>query len=327
MRRTSLLIAGLFLALGTATAEAKTYNLTLCGASPGGLWSLLGAGVDAAMKAAFPGSTVTYQTSGGGFANVGLLQAKTCELAIVHDAELNVAKNGGAPFKAPVTDLGTIAVLYDWAPMQLIVTKAFADKHGVRSLADVAKKKAPIRIMLNRRGNVASQVGQTALEAAGASLEDVESWGGQVIFAASREQGDLIKDRRADAIFNSLFVGHRSIRQVAEAVEVTLLPLSDDVVKKVADAWKIAPYTIKGGSYEWQPADTGTVTLSAQLVASDGLDAAVAYDVAKALIDHVDKVRAVHKAMDPLDTKLMASGSVVPYHVGAAKAYREAGLQ
>ena len=48
----------------------------MCGASPGGLWSLLGAGVDQAMKAAYPGSVVTYQTSGGGFANVGLLSQK-----------------------------------------------------------------------------------------------------------------------------------------------------------------------------------------------------------------------------------------------------------
>ena len=141
------------------------------------------------------------------------------------------------------------------------------------------------------------------------------------------EQGDLIKNRRADAIFNSLFVGHRSIRQVAEAVDMTLLPLSDDVVKKVADSWKIAPYTIKGGSYAWQPADTGTVTLSAQLVASNSLDPAVAYDVAKALVEHVDKVQAVHKAMQPLGTKLLASGLAVPYHAGAAKYYKEAGLQ
>ena len=31
-----------------ATSANAAYNLTLCGASPGGLWSMLGAGVDAA---------------------------------------------------------------------------------------------------------------------------------------------------------------------------------------------------------------------------------------------------------------------------------------
>ena len=55
-------------------AAAQSYNMTVAGASPGGLWSLLGAGLDSAMKAEFPGSTVTYQTSGGGLANVAVLQ-------------------------------------------------------------------------------------------------------------------------------------------------------------------------------------------------------------------------------------------------------------
>ena len=41
--------------------NAAGMNLTVCGASPGGLWSLLGAGLDATLKAASPGSTVTYQ--------------------------------------------------------------------------------------------------------------------------------------------------------------------------------------------------------------------------------------------------------------------------
>ena len=45
-------------------------NLTVCGASPGGLWSLLGAGLDVTLKAAYPVSTVTYQTSSGGYANI-----------------------------------------------------------------------------------------------------------------------------------------------------------------------------------------------------------------------------------------------------------------
>lgn len=49
-------------------AAAQKYNLTLAGASPGGLWSTIGAGIDASIAAAYPGSTVTYQTSSGGLA-------------------------------------------------------------------------------------------------------------------------------------------------------------------------------------------------------------------------------------------------------------------
>ena len=306
---------------------AKVYTLTLCGASPGGLWSLLGAGVDAAMKAAYPGSTVTYQTSGGGFANVGLLRQKKCDLAIVHDVEAKLALEGTKPFRQAANDLRAIAVLYNWAPMQFVVTKSFADKHGIMSFEDLVKRKAPVRIAVNKRGNVVSQVIEAMFEAAGANFKDIESWGGQVVFAASKEMSNLIKDRRIDAFGNGIFVRHRSIRQPGEAVALKLLPIAASTIDKVAESWQVGRFTVKGGSYKWAPDDVHTVTLSAQLVTLDTLSAEDALNITKALIDNVAKVSGVHKAMAKLDTKLMASSKSTPYHAGAAKAYKAAGLQ
>ena len=322
----SLVGMAVALALTTGAAKAQTYTLTLCGASPGGLWSLLGAGVDAAMKAAYPGSTVTYQTSGGGFANVGLLRAKKCELAIVHDAEAKLALEGKKPFKQAAGDLRAIAVLYNWAPMQFVMNKDFADEHGITSFEDIVAKKAPVRIGVNRRGNVVSHVIESMFQAAGASFDDIESWGGKVVFAASKEMSGLISDRRIDAFGNGVFVRHRSVRQPAEAVPLVLLNVSDATIGKVRADWEIGRYTVKGGSYDWAPDDVQTVTLSAQLVASSSLSDADAYNITKALIDNVGKVSGVHKAMKNLDAKLMA-GSSTPYHAGAAKAFKEAGLQ
>jgi len=312
--------------LGAQPANAKSYTLTLCGASPGGLWSLLGAGVDAAMKAAYPGSTVTYQTSGGGFANVGLLRQKKCELAIVHDAEARLALQGKKPFKQAASDLRAIAVLYNWAPMQFVVTQDFAKKHGINSFEDIVAKKAPIRIAVNKRGNVVSQVIESMFAAAGASFADIKGWGGQVVFAASKEMSNLIKDRRIDSFGNGIFVRHRSIRQPGEAVPLKLLNVSDATIAKVGGDWKIGKFTVKGGSYKWAPDNVNTVALSAQLVALDSMSADDAHNITKALIDNVGKVSGVHKAMKKLDAKLMA-GSSTPYHPGAAKAYKAAGLQ
>ena len=57
-------------ALFAAHPVSAASNITLCGGSPGGLWSLLGAGLDAAVRKIEPDTTVTYQTSSGGFANI-----------------------------------------------------------------------------------------------------------------------------------------------------------------------------------------------------------------------------------------------------------------
>ncbi len=317
-------LAGTMLPLQSAHAE---YNLTLCGASPGGLWSLLGAGVDAAVKASFPGSTVTYQTSGGGFANVVQLDQNKCDLAIIHDAEVKSALNGEAPFTAPVDSMRSVAVMYTWAPMQMLFNKEYADEHGINTMEDIAAKKLPVNILLNKKGNVASDVGASMLTAAGASPKMIEEWGGSVTYAASKEQGELMRDRRADVILNSLFVNHGSIRELANAIELKLVPVTQATAGKVAKEWNISGFTIPGGSYPWAADDTMTVTLSAQLFVREDADPAMVKDITTALIDNADKVSGVHKAMKALDAKLMATASAAPYHPAAEAVYKTKGLR
>lgn len=319
------LAAGAALAIpGAARAD---YNLTLCGASPGGLWSLLGAGIDGALKQAMPGSTVTYQTSGGGFANVVQLDQGKCDLAIIHDAEAIAAIKGEEPFQAPVKSMKTVAVLYTWAPEQFIVNRSFAEEHGIETMEDIAAKQVPINILLNRRGNVVSAIGESMLEAAGASIENIESWGGSVTFAASKEQGEMMRDRRADALLNSLFVNHQSIQQLASAIDVVLIPITDATAQKVMEEWSIDRFTIPASAYEWNAEDTLTVTVAAQLFAREDADPQMVEDLTTALVEHADALQGVHKAMQPLDPELMASAKAVPYHPAAAAVYKAKGLQ
>lgn len=325
LKKLLILPALCLVAACSGTGPDSARNLTLCGASPSGLWSLLGAGIDAAMKQSFPGSTVTYQTSGGGFANVRGLQAGRCELALVHDAEIKIAANGEPPFTAAHDNLRTIAVLYSWAPLQLVVSRDFAERYGVESLEDIVAKKAPVRLLLNRRGNISSQVGEAMIQAAGASLDDIAGWGGSVTYAASEEQGDLMRDRRADALLNSLFVGHSSLLQVADALDVVLLPISRGTATAVAERYGVRTFTIPGGAYPWSSADVLTVALSAHLIALDSLPGEIAGDVAAALAANIDRLKSVHSAMKPLDLGLMMSSTTVPYHQAALRAYSAAG--
>ncbi len=310
---------------GLAPVSAQTYNLTLCGASPGGLWSLLGAGVDAAVKAKFPGSTVTYQTSGGGLANVGQLDQGNCELAIIHDAEAKAAISGLPPFKEPVNVMSTLAHLYTWAPFQAIVNADVAAEYGLETLEDVAKAEAPIQIVLNRRGNIVSAIGESILTAAGASPENIKAWGGDVQYAASREQGALMRDRRIDLLVNSLFVNHSSIRELASAIDVKLLPISDETAQKVIAEWDIQGFTIPNAAYDWTGADIGTVTVAAQLFVRTDADPAMVKDIASALVEHSDQLQGVHKAMAPLDVALMAAATTVDYHPAAKEVFTAAG--
>ncbi len=326
MRIRLAFLLGLALACSSFAASAQVYKMTLSGASPSGLWTVLGVGVDAAVKASYPGSTITYQTSGGGLANIALLDRGQVELGIAHDAELRIAKQGEKPFAKPITSLRAIALLYDWAPMQMIITKAFADKYGIRTFDDIAVKKPPLRVAFNKRGNITEHVAVKMFEAIGVRLDDIKKWGGDVVYAASDEQGDLIKDKRIDMLTNGVFVRTSFILQAGDAVDLVLLPVSEPVIEKVSQELGVKRFVVKAGTYAWQPQDVPTVTLGALLVASEKMDDKTAYDIAKALGQHIDKLQGVHSTFKTISPEFLASQRIIPYHDGAQKYYREAGL-
>ncbi|PJJ85896.1 hypothetical protein CLV77_0428 [Brevirhabdus pacifica] len=324
LRRTAAAVAAaLTLA---APLQAEQLNLTLAGASPGGLWTLLGAGLEAALSADSPGSSVTYQTSGGGFANALIVSEGRAEMGLIHDAELKIALAGGAPFRGPVKNLRTIGYLYDWAPMQFIASNSWAEKNGVRSLADIAANKVGTKITINRAGNITGQVAAAMLEAAGAGAEQLEGWGGAIITAGSKEQADMLTNGRVDVYANGVFVRHSSIRKVEEALDMRLLNVPDDVLDTVGKEFSIAKFTIPAGTYENQPEPVTTLALGAVLTVSDEMSEEAAYTLTKAMIENIDKIQSVHPAMKALSHQLMVRETAAPHHPGAIRAYKEAGL-
>ncbi|APR05890.1 TAXI family TRAP transporter solute-binding subunit [Thauera chlorobenzoica] len=320
------IICGLAFVLLSFSAAADPYRMTLSGASPSGLWTMIGVGIDGAIKDSFPGSDVTYQTSGGGLANIALIDQGKVELGIAHDAELQIATLGAKPFARPVTSLRAIALLYNWAPMQMVITKAFAEKYGIHSFDDLAAKKPPLRIALNKRGNITEHVAIELFKAIGVTVDDIKKWGGDVIYAASDEQGDLMKDRRIDMFANGVFVRTSFIVQAGDAVELVLLPVSERVINTVSQELKVAPFIVKAGSYPWQPVDVPTVALGAVLMVNSKMEDKVAHDLAEALHKHIDKLQGAHSSLKAITPEFLASQKVIPYHKGAEAYYREAGL-
>lgn len=326
MSRLAAIVAAALLLAPSVTPAQTRYNLTLTGASPGGLWSLLGAGVNAAVAAEYPGSAVTYQTSGGGLANVMLVSEGRADLGFIHNVELRVALAGRPPFRKNYTNLREIAYLYDWAPVQWVISKRFAERYGIETADDLIAAKAPVRVGVNTRGNMVQELNRAIFEAYGVTYEDIESWGGQVVYAASGEMAELMANRRIDMSGNSLFAPDSSIVQTSTSLELTMLSLNDDVVATVVENMGARPYTIPAGTYDWLDHDITTLSPGAGLVATEAMPEQTAYDLAKATVENLDRIQRVHTAMRALTPQHLASEVVIPYHPGALRYYREAGL-
>ncbi len=329
MRR--LLLAATTVACFAGAAQAQPYNLTIAGYSPGGLVSTAGAGMDAALAAAYPGSTVTYQTSSGGLANALLLQQGKVPLGFVSDTELRVAIEGKAPFKGPIKELRMLFNAYTpesrFQMTHTLVTKAWAEQHGIKTFEDIAAKKPPMRIAVNRPGNMDGDASIATLTAIGVSLDDIRKWGGQVIRAASAEQTSLFLDRRIDVISFGISYRHPRVLEVASGVELVMLPMSNATAQKAATATGAALCEVKAKEYDFLQTDSASICVGMPVLANASMDEKIAYNVTKAMFEQLEKYKASHRLLAAATTKeSLAKSGAAPFHPGAQKYLREVGI-
>ncbi|MBP0615796.1 TAXI family TRAP transporter solute-binding subunit [Jiella mangrovi] len=316
--KSAVVAAGIAAASFTASA-AKAENYTLCGASPGGLWALLGAGIDAAVKKEEPGSAVTYQTSSGGFANIVQMAQGNCDMAIVHLGEAVIASKGEAPFQEPMTDFAVVAVLYNWAPMQWLMNEKFAAEHNISSIADM--KGAPVDLIVNKRGILPSILAEAALKKVGIDFSGIEKSGGSIQYQGSQTAEELMKDGRGDIWTNAMFIGTGSIGSIAESVDLRLLSVPDAVIRYMSETYGSVPYTIPAGSYDWQKQDIKTFGAQAALIVPKSDSTQMVEKLTRALLDHIAELQNVHSSMKALTPEIMQSAKNLPYHPGALQAY------
>jgi TRAP transporter TAXI family solute receptor len=318
-------------AVSVQPASAQPYNLTIAGYSPGGLVSTAAAGLDKALNAAFPGSTMTYQTGSGGLANAMLLSQKKVPIGLVSDTELNVVVKGLPPFKQPIKDLRLLFHPYSassrFQATHVLANKDWADKYGIKTVADIAAKKPPMRIAVNRPGNLDGNVSINSLAAEGISLDDIKKWGGQVVRAASQEMTSLMLDRRLDVVSFGISINHPRIREMANGLDLVMLPMASGIAEKVASDMGAQPCAVKAGEYKFLAVDTMSICVGLNALVRADMDEKTAYNVTKGITDNLDKYQAAHRLLQKAVTLASFSEkSLVPYHPGAEKYYREKGL-
>jgi TRAP transporter TAXI family solute receptor len=127
-------------------------------------------------------------------------------------------------------------------------------------------------------------------------------------------------------IHNGLFVPDRSILQVTNSVQMVWLTASPAVIDKVAKESAGKRYLVKAGAYPWLDHDVLTTAHGAVVTVSEKMDNQTAYNLAKAITENVNKISGQSAALKSVDKKVVAEPSIIPFHPGAEKYYREAGL-
>ena len=172
-----------------------------------------------------------------------------------------------------------------------------------------------------------SHSSQMVMALMGASIKDIESWGGQVVRAASREMTSLLLDRRIDMANLGISYNHPRIREMAAGITPVLLDIPADVARKTADAFGGKVCTFKKDEYKFIDRDISSVCVGAVIVANADMDEQLAYNIAKGIVTQIEQFKTAHRLIKKNTTpQSLAQGSAAPFHPGALRYYREAGL-
>lgn len=307
------LAAGLALATGAALAQQAQFINILTGGQSG-VYYPLGVALSQIFGKAIPNARSTAQVTKASAENLNLLQAGRGELAFALGDAVSDAWKGEAEagFKTKLDRLRGFSATYN----NYIQIVASADS-GIKTLADLKGK----RVSVGAAKSGTELNARAILKAAGLSYADL----GKVEYLPFGESVELMKNRQLDATLQSAGLGVASIRDLATAVKIVVVPVPPEVVAKVGDpAYQTA--VIPANTYTGQTADVPTAAIPNFLVTHAGVPDALVYQMVKAMYDNLDTLRAAHNAAKAIQRENAVKGMPIPLHPGAEKYYREVGV-
>lgn len=304
---------GAALVAGTAAAQSTQFVNVLTGGQSG-VYYPVGVALSQIYAKEIPNARSTAQVTRASAENLNLLQSGRGEVAFTLADALSDAWKGNeeAGFKQKLDKLRGVSGLYN----NYIQIVANADS-GIRTLADLKGKRVSVGAARSGTELNAREI----LTAAGLSYSDLA----KVEYLPFGESVELMKNRQLDATLQSAGMGVASIRDLATAIKIVVVPVPADVVAKVGDP-AYQPAVIPANTYIGQTADVPTAAIPNFLVTHAGVPEDVVYRMTKAMYDNLDTLYAAHNAARAIKRENALKGMPVPLHPGAERYYREVGL-
>jgi TRAP transporter TAXI family solute receptor len=307
-------MTSLCLAVGAAcafSAPAHSEQLRMMTGPQGGSWIPLGGQLKDMWEKAIPGLSV-QAAPGAGIANVRGVDEGKADIGFGNSISTVDGIAGNAPFPKATKNVCNLATLYPQY-FQLVVN---ADS-GINKIADIKGK----AITTQQRGNTGELITRQMLEVNGITYNDVK-----VSFVGYTDSVNQMKDGHAQAFSLGTQIPAGSIMDLAAARDIKMIDQSDsyEKMRKLNPGYTLI--TIPKGTYPKQDHDVKVIGYATHLVVSCKMPADQVYTMVKTIAANTKTLATVAKPIETLDAKGMAEDIGVPFHPGAAKFYKEAGI-
>lgn len=304
---TSALVAG-FAAISTAQAA----ELKMMTGPQGGIWIPLGGQLKDMWERAVGGLSVKA-LPGAGIANVRGVEEGKADVGFGNSISTVDAINGNPPFTKKHANVCNVATLYPQYFQVIVPAEA-----GINSPKDLKGK----GVTTQQRGNTGEAITAHMLKVAGLSYNDVK-----MSFVSYTDSVTQMKDGNASAFALGTTIPSGAVMDLAAARDIKLLDLTGfyPEMRKINPGYTLV--TVPKGTYPKQDADVKVIGYATHIVVSCKLPEDMVYNMTKAMAANVSNMAAINKAMAGLTPQAMAEDIGVPFHPGAAKFYKEAGVK
>ena len=321
--RRPLRVARLFIAAalglaaaGIAHAQQKT-DVVFSAGPTGGSWTPMAAAAAQVINKRFADLNVQVEP-GAALVNMEKIRTDKADIGWSMTTVMSDARTGTGQFEGKQTDKALYVANFYPNVWQLVVP-ANSEIKSVKDLKGQA-------VALPARGNTSLVAGwEYLLKVNGMTLNDL----GAKSYGPVSSNAETMKNRQAVANGWFTVVPASFVLDLGSAMQLRMLAISD---AEFAELRKLntgfARYTIKAGLYKEQgiTEDVQTFQSPTVMMAASRTPTEVVYKITKAIVEGREEFGNVVKVMKGVSAADMAQNFDMPYHPGAEKYYREAGL-
>lgn len=320
-----LLTSVLSAALVSTVSAGKEKKYILATASTGGTYYPVGVGIAtiASLKLAKKHKlTFSAITSAGSGENVDMIDKGEVDFAILQGLFGSMAWQGKDKYEGkPRKNLRSVSMLWQNVE-QFVVYNKIATTGNIMDMKNMYGKKFSI----GKRNSGTRVSGQTVLGALGIDYEKMN-----LQFLGYGPSATALQDGKIDGMNIPSGPPTSAVTNAYATIgadKVQHLQFSDADLAKIQASYPVwTRYVIPKGTYPGQKADIQTIAQPNLLVVTKDTPEETVYLLTKTMYENLPFLNTVHKATKVMNIKSAIAGLPMPLHPGAAKYYKEQGVE
>ena len=310
--------------LSVANAKKIEQKYVIATASTGGTYYPVGVGIAtiASLKLAKKEKlTFSAITSAGSGENVDMLEKGEVNFAILQGLFGSMAWQGKAKYDgAPKKNLRSVSML--WQNVEQFTIKSdFAKTGNIMDLKNLYGE----RFSIGGRSSGSRVSAETIMSSLGIDFNKMN-----VQYLGYTPSSTALQDGKVQGMNTPSGPPTSAVTNAFASIgndKIKVLDFDSNNLKAINDNYPVwTPFNIKAGTYPGQTKDINTIAQPNLLVVTKDTPEETVYLLTKTIYENLPFLNTVHKATKAMSIEKAIAGLPMPLHPGAAKFYKEKGI-